>query len=271
MAAAATAHCRQGQLRWRSRRCRRCVGIAPSVAVTAVQQAHCTASAGQPAGRGAGHQARGPRHEGAWRRRRLHHQHHLHRRPGGQLRDPRRPGLRGSRRVACLTRAAGGRSSYALLLLLLLLLLLVVVTLPLFHAGYTASKHGVVALTKLAACELAPYRIRVNAVAPGRVSGRSCQAVGCMACPAGGAAAGAGPFTAASSRRPPNTMAALPTLKVVCPACRLHRHPHAGQGDGPGGRLQGRWGPGLPGAVLSGTTRNVLGGRCSHRWRHLVC
>jgi NAD(P)-dependent dehydrogenase (short-subunit alcohol dehydrogenase family) len=38
-------------------------------------------------------------------------------------------------------------------------------------AGYTAAKHGVVALTRLAACELAPYRIRVNAVAPGQQRG----------------------------------------------------------------------------------------------------
>ncbi|EFN52540.1 hypothetical protein CHLNCDRAFT_138965 [Chlorella variabilis] len=36
---------------------------------------------------------------------------------------------------------------------------------PAFVAA--GGKHGVVALTKLAACELAPYRIRVNAVAPG--------------------------------------------------------------------------------------------------------
>lgn len=37
----------------------------------------------------------------------------------------------------------------------------------LVSAAYSASKHGIVALTKLGACELAPYRIRVNAVAPG--------------------------------------------------------------------------------------------------------
>lgn len=34
-------------------------------------------------------------------------------------------------------------------------------------AGYGASKTGVIMLTKVAACELAPYHIRCNAVAPG--------------------------------------------------------------------------------------------------------
>lgn len=37
------------------------------------------------------------------------------------------------------------------------------------HAAYTASKGGVVALTREAAVEFAPYGIRVNAVAPGPV------------------------------------------------------------------------------------------------------
>lgn len=35
-------------------------------------------------------------------------------------------------------------------------------------AAYVASKTAVISLTKLAACELAPYGIRVNAVAPGQ-------------------------------------------------------------------------------------------------------
>ena len=34
-------------------------------------------------------------------------------------------------------------------------------------AGYAGSKFGLVGITKLAACELAPYGIRVNALAPG--------------------------------------------------------------------------------------------------------
>jgi len=38
-----------------------------------------------------------------------------------------------------------------------------------FHAHYAASKGGVIALTKSLAVELAPYRIRVNAVSPGWV------------------------------------------------------------------------------------------------------
>ncbi|GAB4822667.1 hypothetical protein N2152v2_009713 [Parachlorella kessleri] len=33
-------------------------------------------------------------------------------------------------------------------------------------AGYTASKHALIGITKLGACELAPWGIRVNAVAP---------------------------------------------------------------------------------------------------------
>ena len=37
-------------------------------------------------------------------------------------------------------------------------------------AAYLASKHALVGLTKLSACELAPYGIRVNAVAPGQRS-----------------------------------------------------------------------------------------------------
>lgn len=40
-------------------------------------------------------------------------------------------------------------------------------SLSLTCAGYGASKAGVIALTKVAACELAPYHIRCNAVAPG--------------------------------------------------------------------------------------------------------
>lgn len=34
-------------------------------------------------------------------------------------------------------------------------------------AGYGSSKAGVIQLTKVAACELAPYHIRCNAIAPG--------------------------------------------------------------------------------------------------------
>jgi len=37
------------------------------------------------------------------------------------------------------------------------------------HAAYAASKHGVVGLTKVMANDLAPFKIRVNAVAPGAV------------------------------------------------------------------------------------------------------
>ena len=40
-------------------------------------------------------------------------------------------------------------------------------TLPL-PAAYLSSKHALIGLTKLSACELAPYGIRVNAVAPGQ-------------------------------------------------------------------------------------------------------
>ena len=36
-------------------------------------------------------------------------------------------------------------------------------------SGYVASKHGLVGLTKAAALDLAPYRVRVNAVCPGSV------------------------------------------------------------------------------------------------------
>ncbi|MFD9621953.1 SDR family oxidoreductase [Streptomyces virginiae] len=36
-------------------------------------------------------------------------------------------------------------------------------------AGYVASKHGLVGLTKAAALDFAPYRVRVNAVCPGSV------------------------------------------------------------------------------------------------------
>ncbi len=37
------------------------------------------------------------------------------------------------------------------------------------HAGYVASKHGIVGLTKVAGAEAAAYGVRVNAVAPGPV------------------------------------------------------------------------------------------------------
>jgi NAD(P)-dependent dehydrogenase (short-subunit alcohol dehydrogenase family) len=43
-------------------------------------------------------------------------------------------------------------------------------------AHYNASKHGVVALTKTMAIELAPYNIRVNAVCPGLIQTRLTQA-----------------------------------------------------------------------------------------------
>lgn len=45
-------------------------------------------------------------------------------------------------------------------------------------AAYTASKHGVFGLVKVAAMELGPSNIRVNAVAPGPVDNRMMQSLG---------------------------------------------------------------------------------------------
>jgi NAD(P)-dependent dehydrogenase (short-subunit alcohol dehydrogenase family) len=44
-------------------------------------------------------------------------------------------------------------------------------------SGYTASKHAVIGLTRVAALELAPRGVRVNAIAPGPVEGRMMEAI----------------------------------------------------------------------------------------------
>lgn len=51
------------------------------------------------------------------------------------------------------------------------------------HAGYVASKHGIVGLTKVAGAEAAAYGVRVNAVAPGPVHTDMMDAVEVMMSP----------------------------------------------------------------------------------------
>lgn len=48
------------------------------------------------------------------------------------------------------------------------------------HAGYVASKHGIVGLTKVAGAEAAAYGVRVNAVAPGPVHTEMMDAIEAM-------------------------------------------------------------------------------------------
>jgi NAD(P)-dependent dehydrogenase (short-subunit alcohol dehydrogenase family) len=51
------------------------------------------------------------------------------------------------------------------------------------HAGYVASKHGIVGLTKVAGAEAAAYGVRVNAVAPGPVHTEMMDAIEAMKSP----------------------------------------------------------------------------------------
>jgi NAD(P)-dependent dehydrogenase (short-subunit alcohol dehydrogenase family) len=51
------------------------------------------------------------------------------------------------------------------------------------HAGYVASKHGIVGLTKVAGAEAAAYGVRVNAVAPGPVHTQMMDAIEAMKSP----------------------------------------------------------------------------------------
>ena len=51
------------------------------------------------------------------------------------------------------------------------------------HAGYVASKHGIVGLTKVAGAEAAAYGVRVNAIAPGPVHTGMMDAIEAMKSP----------------------------------------------------------------------------------------